>query len=753
MKFLCPNCKAKYQIGPEKLVGRRIAKIRCRKCDYRIQIAPRAGSEEYDITATPNSMAPNPSAAPGHHLGGSAVAAGIAAPVAHALPNPQVPAPKPVPLAGAATPRIPMPGAPGARALATPRARAADKDDSSVAAGTRKPTAAVPGLPGLGASKLTRSAGARTDLFGAASPLGARRPVAAPPGPAVASAALTPAAAPAAVPLPAPPPVVAPLALAPEAQPLVPAPSLGSPLAAPAVASNGVSAAGAAAMAAPAPAIAPAASAIAPPPSPVPARPAAGGTQLGDQFRQSVQAGGAGAVVEDGPQDGWFVGVNGVPLGPIPVGDLRELASAGHIDRKSLVWREGQAEWRPLGKFPFLARILDDGGASSALRPASPEPAESGSTTARNSAANGQTVTGFDARPVETRGDRPSAWGDLDEEEDEQEQPTTVKGRVSVPPPPQGRVSAPGAAPLGLPGLPPAPPPPVPKVEVPLSPGQGPASSTAAVSVPPSASEIGPALAAVNALPVGDDAEAKMLRGKGRNKTLLMALAAAAAVGIGAVAWHLLSAPPAKNPTPPAHALAATSEQEKKPEPAPPPPETPPPAVETPPAATESPPGAPAIAQIPESPPTVKSAPTAAPPAATAEPSPKPASSLLSGLNTLQTPGPAPGLKTPGAGAGTGPGLEATAIQRTVRKYSPAVRQNCWQRALNARAPGVPSSAKVTATITVDSSGHVQSVTATGAPRGYPGLAHCIEEAVKGWSFPRSLGETVTNVPFMFVGQ
>jgi hypothetical protein len=98
------------------------------------------------------------------------------------------------------------------------------------------------------------------------------------------------------------------------------------------------------------------------------------------------------------------------------------------------------------------------------------------------------------------------------------------------------------------------------------------------------------------------------------------------------------------------------------------------------------------------------------------------------------------------------PGLEAAAIQRTVRKYSPAIRQNCWQRALHARAPGVPASAKVIATITV-TSGRVQSVKATGAPHGYPGLARCIETAVRDWSFPRSQGETVTQVPFMFVGQ
>jgi hypothetical protein len=81
------------------------------------------------------------------------------------------------------------------------------------------------------------------------------------------------------------------------------------------------------------------------------------------------------------------------------------------------------------------------------------------------------------------------------------------------------------------------------------------------------------------------------------------------------------------------------------------------------------------------------------------------------------------------------------------------VRQNCWLRALNARAPGVPASAKVTAQITVESSGRVQSVTVSGAPRGYPGLARCIETSVKGWTFPRGAGETITNVPFMFVGQ
>ncbi|MEO8183806.1 MAG: protein kinase [Deltaproteobacteria bacterium] len=155
----------------------------------------------------------------------------------------------------------------------------------------------------------------------------------------------------------------------------------------------------------------------------------------------------------------------------------------------------------------------------------------------------------------------------------------------------------------------------------------------------------------------------------------------------------------------------------------------------------------PPIAQLPEPPPAVTPARARRAPAP-----PKPTPPLRGGLETLQRSGPGASANEPGAGAAAGPGLEATAIQRTVRKYSPAVRQDCWQRALSARAPGVPSSAKVTATITVNAAGRVQSVTASGAPRGFPGLARCIEERVRDWAFPRSGGETVTSVPFMFVG-
>jgi hypothetical protein len=123
--------------------------------------------------------------------------------------------------------------------------------------------------------------------------------------------------------------------------------------------------------------------------------------------------------------------------------------------------------------------------------------------------------------------------------------------------------------------------------------------------------------------------------------------------------------------------------------------------------------------------------------------------SLLSGLGSPRAPGPSLARDQRGAGAG----LDATAIQRTVRRYSPGVRQNCWLRAIEARPPGVPTSVKLTATITVDAGGRVEGVAVTGAPRGYPTLSRCVEGAVKSWQFPRSGAQTVTNVPFMFMGQ
>jgi hypothetical protein len=667
-------------------VGRQAAKIRCRKCEYLIQIAYRGGSEEFDVTATPPTVAPPaPAAAP--------------APARAAKPSAGQPA--------TAT------NLAARSRFSTGTAGNAGMDEGS---GSRKPTAAVPGLPGLGSPKSTRGAALLSDA--AAMP---RRPLA---------------------PLP-PPPV-----------PPIPGAGMGAALAQPTAApTGGTTTLGMGAMQ-PQPSVA----GHAPPPSPVPPSRSANSTQLGDQFRESVQAGGA---AEELPQEGWFVGVNGVPLGPIPLGDLRELAMAGHIDRRSLVWREGQGEWRPLGKFAGLGRVIDDG----ASPPASPrpEPVAAPPPQARpnGSRANGHVATGFDVVRADT-GERPSAWGDLDDEDDADEQPTTVKGRVSVLP-------GPDTYPAPVPSAPPVPPPP------PSSVGQSanasnpfgvtssvlamPAPARPPVSASPVAMNAGGPASSISVTPEREsmvDADADMIRSSGGKRRYLIVVAIIVAFALGAlIATNLMRVsstqekPDGKASRSESTQLTAGTGPERIARRA---------ADDPSPAEDDKP--APEDAETERAPPSAASktilgatvAPSPAAPPAPPNAAQRAAgtSSFLAGLGSTQPPGP--GLVKADDRV-VGAGLDATAIQRTVRRYTPGVRQNCWQRALNARAPGVPSSAKVSATITVDAAGHVRAVTVAGAPKGYPGLSRCVEGSVKSWQFPRSGGQTITNVPFMFVGQ
>jgi hypothetical protein len=60
---------------------------------------------------------------------------------------------------------------------------------------------------------------------------------------------------------------------------------------------------------------------------------------------------------------------------------------------------------------------------------------------------------------------------------------------------------------------------------------------------------------------------------------------------------------------------------------------------------------------------------------------------------------------------------------------------------------------RISATITVAPSGRVRSVATSGASAAYPDLPGCIEDKVRAWTFPRALGETVVNVPFVFVSE
>jgi predicted Zn finger-like uncharacterized protein len=60
MKFLCPQCKAKYKIADTKVANRATPRMKCRKCGHVIDI--KAASAAVDVTDSvlPPPPAPNP---------------------------------------------------------------------------------------------------------------------------------------------------------------------------------------------------------------------------------------------------------------------------------------------------------------------------------------------------------------------------------------------------------------------------------------------------------------------------------------------------------------------------------------------------------------------------------------------------------------------------------------------------------------------------------------------------------------------
>lgn len=97
---------------------------------------------------------------------------------------------------------------------------------------------------------------------------------------------------------------------------------------------------------------------------------------LASAFTQAVTAPEAAPLSTlSTPADEWYVGINGVPVGPIRLSELRSKASTGSITLDSLVWRDGFEEWIALRTFPELVAIVEEGlsSARASLTPLSPQ--------------------------------------------------------------------------------------------------------------------------------------------------------------------------------------------------------------------------------------------------------------------------------------------------------------------------------------------------------------------------------------------
>jgi hypothetical protein len=412
----------------------------------------------------------------------------------------------------------------------------------------------------------------------------------------------------------------------------------------------------------------------------------------------------------------WYVGINGVPVGPVRLSDLRRKAANGLITEESLVWREGFEEWVPLRTFPELAAMLKESASAgrtsltptpSAAAPIPPNrvhsplprgpasPAGSGirpSVTPRAVASQARSnVLAFAAR-----GATAEKIDGLSEPNIEEH----IKVDDSVRPPPAAS--------------------PEPSVE-------------AAVGAVPAAPVLPEVFEPVQFRAAGFSTRVQQSR---RAHPALWLVVALGGMLLGVVAMVVLL--PKSNVKPAVQIVSVM--------------------VPTPAAPVAQPTegeGSTTIGSIEVSAPVAtgktpgtKSAKAAAPEPAPGAPA-APLSTSLTGLGGLVGGPSAPSGGT--ASGGGGGQLQAADVERVVQSHRAFVKRQCWEPALSAKPPNAPSSARVVVSINVAKDGNVPSATANGG-EAYPGLASCVQGQVTRWKFPPSEGSTVT-VPFVFAAQ
>jgi len=396
----------------------------------------------------------------------------------------------------------------------------------------------------------------------------------------------------------------------------------------------------------------------------------------------------------------WYVGINGVPLGPVRVAVIRDKALAGLVDGESLVWRDGLGEWKALKHFPELLEVITS--AQAAVTAAAPAPAPP---------------------------------------------PPAAPAPVHAPTPAPRAVAPSPAAPIAAappPAAPIAPAPPAPKTEAfPAAAMAAQSSARAEVSVladpfaAPAPKPVAPAAPPASAVrPVVEldlDEPVRVKRSHGP-PAMAYAFIAMAAVFGGVAAWVLLSKPQqiivVQQSAPVASTTAASADK------------------------------AAPTAQVEVGEPTPEG--SAGPVAKTAlgRGGPLPKASATTSAAPLDTSGftsPIPGpvaTAPPGSQGGTAGGqLSAGEVQGVVASNTPRVRRKCWQPALDSKSPSAPTSARVNGSITIGPSGNVDSVSASGSEKDFPGLSSCIAASMKSWKFPASGGSSTFAVPFVFAGQ
>jgi predicted Zn finger-like uncharacterized protein len=400
--------------------------------------------------------------------------------------------------------------------------------------------------------------------------------------------------------------------------------------------------------------------------------------------------------------DEWYVGINGVPVGPIRVAEVRRKAALGAVTEDSLVWQEGLDEWRPLKSFPELAASVREAmsrlsrppaGERRSSIPPPPPPSRTSPRPPLGGAARGS----IPARtlPAPSRSNVVPIMSRLATaerlEEPKLERTSPVPSPPAQPLPSPLVVSDPFAsAPASF-----------------VAP-HGPAEAAAVSAAPPPSAKKSPPW------------------------IQLAMIAAAIAFGIttAVVVVPVFLARPASPQ--PALASAAT-------------------AAAAPAATASASPAAPAT-DVPEQ--VVNSTTIVAtktrgsggPKAAATEGSQNPGRSLDLHALAQNAPTIAPGEEPAGDGPkAAGQCFSEGQVQQVIGLHQVAIRRACWER-----NPTAKLTVNVSVLMTIGPDGSAQSVTANGDE---PSVAKCIENDVRGWRFPAMGCSQKTNFSLKFVRQ
>jgi predicted Zn finger-like uncharacterized protein len=457
--------------------------------------------------------------------------------------------------------------------------------------------------------------------------------------------------------------------------------------------------------------------------------------------------------------DEWYVAINGVPVGPVRISELRRKAAAGAVNEDSLCWQEGLEEWRPIRAIPELATLVREAMLGNRPSLVTPEPIaprvtppQRPAVSAPSPVAPQRSGTGTErpapmrpsapvARnnvvPIHGRGSSPSKEPSIDIDIAPVTSPLTGEGAAAA------RAPAPSFTPSPSPLMAPQPTPdpftfnpvlptPAPAPAAPQPAMQSGTYDPFAVPAAPGASVSTPQAPVVSPLSTSPSIPpGYMPVDQGRRGVplwfwpiLLLAL------GFGGMVAFLVFRQPAPQPVVINMPPTATTQ--------------------APPANNDVPPPPSSIEVVPEpsAAPTTKKTGGGGPRTAAAPTSTQRAADLSGLVGGSGGGAPTAGAGgSPGGQAGGGGTFDQAAVERVVANHRAGVKRTCWERV---SGPDQKSSVNVVINANVAPNGTVSQTSSSGDD---PVVAKCIESQVRTWTFPAPGENKQIQLPFKFVRQ